>query len=410
MLTSELINSCFKLFLEVKTKQESCRVNNSETCLAKYNRSLPKGFMYTLPCNLTLKLTPECNLRCKHCFYSENESAYIKKDILDYSELSALIDFFADEINILTIILTGGEPFLYPNIFDVIKKIKEKNIIITIQTNATLINELYAEKLSKILDLKNDRIDISLEGATEDSHDSIRGKGTFAKTINAIKLLRKYGINLKINTTMTSASATNLHEIFELCSSLDVKNLSINKFKICNEKHKYLDVKYEQIFECNYKILTEYQKYPDIKANIKTLNIYDFLKHPTGRILLDKFLEDFCKKDYYNPNLSENLSCHNHNRITIDSVGNVFLCSMDESSTGILGNLKTESFYDIWEKRKNHPYFQARNSLTTACKNCKYLILCNTGCMISAYKKYGNINMPTADCPYFEEYLRSKNG
>jgi len=104
------------------------------------------------------------------------------------------------------------------------------------------------------------------------------------------------------------------------------------------------------------------------------------------------------------------LACHRHNKLTVSSQGNVFLCSMDESKEATLGNLREKSFYEIWENRFNIPYFQKRDITTTKCKDCKYIALCGTGCMASAYKKYGDINMAPAECNYFKEYLRGLNG
>ena len=73
-----------------------------------------------------------------------------------------------------------------------------------------------------------------------------------------------------------------------------------------------------------------------------------------------------------------------------------------------LGNLHEKDFYEIWENRFNTPYFQKRDISTTKCKNCKYIALCGTGCMASAYKKYGDINAAPAECTYYQEYLKEQ--
>ena len=67
-----------------------------------------------------------------------------------------------------------------------------------------------------------------------------------------------------------------------------------------------------------------------------------------------------------------------------------------------------KDFYEIWENRFNTPYFQKRDISTTKCKNCKYIALCGTGCMASAYKKYGDINAAPAECTYYQEYLKEQ--
>ena len=104
------------------------------------------------------------------------------------------------------------------------------------------------------------------------------------------------------------------------------------------------------------------------------------------------------------------MSCHNHNKIVISAQGNIFLCSMYEEESTKLGNLYEQNFYDIWNNRSNNPYFQKRDLTTTKCRNCKYIALCGTGCLASAYKKYKDINCAPAECCYFEEYLKEQHG
>jgi aspartyl aminopeptidase len=98
-------------------------------------------------------------------------------------DIIELIDFLVDDLNILNLTLTGGEPFLRKDFTDIVLHAKNKNLPLVIQTNGTILQETDVKKLSEILYQKTDVIHISLEGADKDSHDNIRGKGTFDKTI-----------------------------------------------------------------------------------------------------------------------------------------------------------------------------------------------------------------------------------
>ena len=403
MLKKQHIKSAFDLFIGERKKTF---FSTNCSCVQKYKSSLPVGFCHDYPTTVSLKVTADCNLRCKHCYYSGEPATYNPENDIPKEDLCELIDFLVDDLNILNLTLTGGEPFLRKDFIDIISHAKTKNLPLVIQTNGTILTDGDIENLSKILYPKTDIIHISLEGANKKAHDNIRGKGTFDKTIKAIKLLRKYNLPVQINSTLTSVSAPDLENLFELCDSLNVNRLTIAKFHVCHENHKYLDVNLEDIISCGHRILEKKKKYPKIYAKTKIIDIYDLLKIDEGRKLLDAYLE----KNPQKLNEEECLSCHNHNKIVISAKGDIFLCSTYESDDTTLGNLFETDFYEIWEKRLSNPYFQKRNLSTVKCKDCKYIPLCGAGCLASAYKKYGDINMAPAECPYFKEYMGELNG
>lgn len=407
MINQNFLIDLFNLYLK---SEEVLRIGMYNTqplsCYAKYKNSLHSNYIYSFPETVILKVTEACNLRCKHCFYAEQPEYYDKCEEFSTKEINELINFLVDDINILSITLTGGEVFVKKDFLEILKHIKEKNLLTTIQTNGTLVNKEKAQELGQLLNQKTDSIQISLEGSDRDSHEQIRGIGTFDKTINAIKLLRNNNVRVQINTTLTTLSAPKMEQMFELCQELDVKQLSIGRYEVCNKNQQYLKLSTEELVKYSSIILRKAQNFKDIKVKYKPLTIFDFFKIPEGRAVLDNYINN------NNVQIPENkcLTCHNHNKITISSEGNVFFCSMDESKEAILGNLREKDFYEIWENRFNIPYFQKRDMTTTKCKDCKYISLCGTGCMASAYKKYGDINCAPAECSYFEEYLKERNG
>ena len=396
MLEVKILEECLDLILPKKTNNTDCESNRLASCIKKFYSTLGDGYQFSIPAFFVLKLTSSCNLRCKHCFYSGETEYYNRQNELSTQEWINFIDYLGDEINPLGIAITGGEILLRKDVIEIIEHIKTKRVPLSIQTNATLVTEEIADKLSKILYYKTDGISISLDGADKASHDFIRGNGSFDKTVSAIRILRKYDIPISVNLTLTTVSAPNITKIFGLCKELGVNYISINKFKVCNEKHAYLKLDEIKSIEYTNAIIKEYKKYPEINAKIKTLNIFDFIALEEGRNLLDKHLvtDEFKEIRCY--------SCHNHSRATISSTGDVFLCSMDESSDAVIGNIREQDFIDIWENRFSSPYFQPRNFKTLKCSDCKYMGLCGAGCMASAYQKYGDINMPPAECTYFQ--------
>ena len=400
MLEQKYIKSAFELLVNKKVIKSP----KNYSCVQKYLKSLPSGYCHSYPNVVSLKVTANCNLRCKHCFYSGEPDLYSSDNDSKKEDIFKLIDFLADELNIINLTLTGGETFVRKDFLDIVRYAKSKYLPLVIQTNGTLLNEKIALQLNEVLYKKSDIIHISIDGADEKSHDSIRGSGTFNKAVNSIKLLRKYSLPVQINVCLTSISAPTIQIIFTLSQSLGVDKLSISRFHVSNEQHRYLDLSTVDLIYCSHKVFQEMKKYPNISAAVKIVDIFDFLKIAAGRKILDAYLEE------NKPKILENqcLSCHNHNKIVISAKGDVFLCSMYESDDTTLGNLHEKDFYEIWENRFNTPYFQKRDISTTKCKNCKYIALCGTGCMASAYKKYGDINAAPAECTYYQEYLKEQ--
>ena len=404
MLKQEVIAQCFKLYIDNRLNSKHTKPDN---WYSKYRKSFAKDFVFSLPYAFALKVTQACNLRCKHCFYYGNSDFYNKNNEFSTEEFYNLIDFLVDDLNVLFLTLTGGEPFVRSDFMDILSYIKSKNIPVRIQTNGTLINEDIVLKLKDILDLKNDLIHISLEGADKESNDTLRGEGTFDKVISTVKLLRQHNISVQINTTLTTLSAPKMTNIFKICKSMGVSNLDIGKFKVCNEKQKYLELNDDDLFNYSLEILTEIKKYPNIKIAYKALNLFDFLKTSVGRTIVGDYVE---KTNSFIDSENTCLSCHRHERLTMSSEGDLYLCSFDDSEKAVLGNLREKSFEEIWEQRFENPYFKERSPKTIRCKNCKFLGLCKGGCIINAYKKYGDINMADSECSYFEEYLRGQDG
>ena len=109
MVNQEIISQCFKLYIDNRLNSKQAKPDN---WFDKYRKSLSKDFVYSLPYAFALKVTQACNLRCKHCFYYENSDFYNKNNEFSTEEFYKLIDFLVDDLNILFLTLTGGEPLL----------------------------------------------------------------------------------------------------------------------------------------------------------------------------------------------------------------------------------------------------------------------------------------------------------
>lgn len=165
----------------------------------------------------TLEITNRCNLQCKHCCMSALK-ANICTDPLTTDDWKKLIDKL-DGIDIDYITITGGEPMIRDDFFEISEYAKERlNVPLQLMSNATLINESNVDKLMELFD----DFSFSLDGADEESCATIRGKGVFGKAMKSIELLKAKGMDkFSLSFTKTKLNQDKLEKFFDLCKELD---------------------------------------------------------------------------------------------------------------------------------------------------------------------------------------------
>ena len=161
------------------------------------------------------EVTRSCNLACSHCRASSKHGPY--PDELSTSECFKLIDeivSFAKPI----IILTGGEPLLRKDIFEIIRYGKKKGLTMVMAPNGTLLNN---ENIKKIIDSGIKRISVSLDGPDADSHDDLRQvTGAFKQAYEGIQRAKLAGLEFQINSTISKRNIQLLPKIISLAKDL----------------------------------------------------------------------------------------------------------------------------------------------------------------------------------------------
>jgi len=165
------------------------------------------------------EITGNCNLFCNHC-YQRGRKDYPQLNLESSLEM---IDCFAEnEVKIL--LLTGGEPLVNSNLFEIIKRSKSYNIDTAVLTNGTLINKRNAEKLAEA---NPDTIQISIDGLA-DKHDYIRGDNVFKRVELAIDNLREFEINPLMKLTITASNAEDVLSLVNYCQKNELRlNISL---------------------------------------------------------------------------------------------------------------------------------------------------------------------------------------
>ena len=178
----------------------------------------PKKSFLILPNTLRMiawEVTRMCNLSCLHCRASSERGPY--EGELTTGECFSLLDDIAS-FSTPVIILTGGEPYLREDIFEIASYGDRKGLRMVLATNGTLVTDEIAEK-TRESGIK--RISISLDGPDADSHDSFRGvSGAFEGSLQGIENLKKAGVEFQINTTITRLNLHQIEDIYNLAIRL----------------------------------------------------------------------------------------------------------------------------------------------------------------------------------------------
>jgi radical SAM protein with 4Fe4S-binding SPASM domain len=339
--------------------------------------------------HLQLDLTWACNLRCIHCYLSDNDKNRYRNitnlDILSLEDWKKIIDQ-AKSMNVPKLSILGGEPMLSKFFFDISKYAHEKGFRIYTTTNATLIDKSIAKKFKQ--SGYND-VDVSLDGAEQNEHEILRGEKTFAKTIEGIKNLIDADINVKIACIIHKKNYNNILKLFNLCKKLNVKHIYLNSLLPGGEGIKIFEdlsinnKEWQYILDVSGK-WNEEKKLPLVFAE--------------PRFLFDRYK----KNKFLNDDNCVFAGCKAGKReMAISPEGFSIACTLLSSDNRFKSsNIKNMSLQKIWETDKYINIFRNinENVLNADCKICKHLKKCIGGCHAAAFLKTGDFCAKDPKC------------
>lgn len=321
-------------------------------------------------------ITEKCNLRCKHCYHERYASLH-ELSLRELITVADKIDAALEKWNKKgTLSITGGEPFVVKDKmmsllrhFESLPSVYHYDIL----TNGWFIDRAVLEALGKLEKLR--RVQLSLEGASREMNDRIRGKGSFDAAIRAIRLLKEHEFQVAV---MMTISNINKHEIEPLIGLLEregVDTFAAERFvpegRGANLEEEYLTRDgTREIFDSIHSLA---------------------MKHEKPRILLYRPL--FALLDGDDPTVGAMCSAGT-NSLTIMHDGNVYPCRRLPIS---LGNALTDSFYRIWYTSPMLWNIRNTHNLNGKCSDCELLALCR-GCRAMAYAATGDYLAEDPQC------------
>jgi radical SAM protein with 4Fe4S-binding SPASM domain len=178
------------------------------------NRLLSKALEHYIPVSILFELTYQCNLRCSHCYISNREEAGLPQEKIEH-----ILDQLAEE-GTLFLSFSGGEIFMRNDFFAIARYARRKNFALNLFTNGTLIDERIADEIAELAPQK---VEISIYGATQDTHDKITcTPGSWEKSLKAIKLLKKRGVGITLKTLWMKENIHEAEAVLKLKDELDI--------------------------------------------------------------------------------------------------------------------------------------------------------------------------------------------
>ena len=173
---------------------------------------LPRLWIYT---------NYDCNLSCSYCV----AESYIGADRrgVTLEQVTRLIDE-AVALDMKELFLTGGEPFILHDIFQMIAYGLEHGMHVTVLSNGILLKGKRLEQLKALPQRERLTVQISLDGSNAERHDFYRGVGSWQKAIDAIQRLKAEGFHVRLGTTQTPENASDLSATCALHRSLGISD------------------------------------------------------------------------------------------------------------------------------------------------------------------------------------------
>ena len=345
-----------------------------------------KAYARRVPINGSLELLPLCNMNCDMCYVRLSKEEMEQRGRLRTKEEWLALSRQMKDAGVLFLLLTGGEPLLFPEFQQLYKELQDMGMILTINTNGTLINEGWADFFAKY---KPRRINITLYGADEKAYEELcHYKGGFAKTIDAIKLLRERDIDVKINGSITSKNEEDIKKIIDIAKQYGAAvNLDTYMYPASRERKKPFD--------------EQSRMHPKEAAMARVL----ILKYQWEKDTLEEYKRSVINMvenyDPQNDGYNRNMSCLAGNcSFTINWQGMMRPCVMQNVPQA---NVFEEGFMQAWQKISTKT---DEILINEACVSCKYRPICNT-CAAAALLETGKYEgIPKYICEYTKEFYK----
>jgi radical SAM protein with 4Fe4S-binding SPASM domain len=347
--------------------------------------------------------TDICNLRCIHCYDSTADNSDKPLDqlckIIDQT-FRVIIKEWGMPVHLA---LTGGEPFASRNLFPLLSYIQDKyleeEVYVQILTNGTLITEDHARTLKSSYPMVRG-VQVSLDGVHQETHERIRGAGTYRKALRAWELLVRNDIPVATQMVVTNINYKEAFELTELAKNYGLSRLTVTRLVPIGRGQALgkLEITSQQVQQLYTKLNYDADV---LDASSDSLRIARY--RCDWPVLYTP--PEYKLEDLYYPFTGNGGACGvGRHIIAIMSDGTTLACRRLPIP---LGNILNDDFRDIW----NHPTLwkiRLRHHYTKGkCEKCEFMkdenlrFSCGGGgALCVTYGHYGDAFRPDIGCSY----------
>lgn len=352
---NRLAENVAKSFFEAVEREEMVEFSAAER--AQQVR-FAGSYEHYYPQHSSIELTDQCNYRCKHCY---RDSSPDQHKHLDLGKVKQYItDLWENGGSVLE--LTGGEPLLYKDFFELVDFACEKMSMVCILTNGYYLQE---EAVAKLLKHKDKLVfNISLDSYKADFHDDFRGKqGAFEKTTRAMRLLGKHGFLYRVAMSVSRENNFDIDGTIDLARECGAKLFAYTHVTNVGRGEDLLEGG-KPMTEDDVRKMVEYE----VKVREANKDIVHFLS-----------VAEVNKLKAGNCGII-------HRSVTLGPDGEIRPCIMFGGDVIKIGNINKQSFKEIFEGGIGRHFAHMHAPKAEICGDCEHLLHCGN-CILRGLKK-----------------------
>lgn len=341
------------------------------------------------PFHLSWEITSKCNFKCVHCRgFNDISQGYIEDNISLEDYFRVIDDLASNEI--LSLGITGGEPFMHKDILSIIERAKQKRFKLIIYTNGSYINEDIAKKLQLFLET-DDIIHISLDGGIKEDNDRQRGKGSFEKTLKGLKVISKYRLPFRLTVVPTIFNIEHIENIILLAKKYGAHEVSaVPLMDVGRATGKNLRPDINVLFD---KEITM------IRLAKKNKILYS--GGVFGPVCMFNCIPGIIESEITRKKIpfSKRICDAGTRQLYINCKGDVFPCHLfAKDNKFLIGNIYKNTLKEIWENKKLNIFKTGIEMNNSKCENCPAWSICDGGCMGLSWNVSKKLNVPDPRC------------
>ncbi|MBV7337924.1 radical SAM protein [Chloroflexi bacterium TSY] len=325
------------------------------------------------PSLVSWNLTKKCNLRCPHCYMEGGKAA---ENELTTAECLALIDDMKD-LGTEMLILTGGEPLLRRDIYDIARYASSRGIWVVMGTNGVLITEPVVQKM---LECGVKGVAISIDSLDPKKHNSFRGgPNAWEYSVRALEICRAQGLQVLVQTTVMDINYDEIPDLMKFTKELGAWSFNLYFLVQTGRGQKMNDLSPEQTESMLSYLVDVQDQYRPMLVRSKCAPQFKQIAYEKG---LGGLESGGC--------MAGTQYCR------IMPQGDVTPCPY---MTLVAGNVREQSFREIWETAPELLKLRDVEQLKGRCGSCEFSKLCG-GCRCRAYAAYDDYLQEDPACRY----------